>query len=93
LHEIQINSLIIIINQLNTFGISVINQLNTFGIAGNASLIMMIFLRRYPDDAERVHVVLSREGGLISLGLASQETVTQVSPEPRSSRPVDWGTQ
>jgi hypothetical protein len=39
--------------------------------------------RRYPDDAERVHVVLSREGGLISLGLASQETVTQVSPEPR----------
>ena len=39
--------------------------------------------RRYPDDAERVHVVLSREGGLTSLGLASQETVTQVSPEPR----------
>ena len=33
--------------------------------------------------AERVHVVLSREGGLTSLGLASQETVTQVSPEPR----------
>ena len=25
----------------------------------------------------------TREGGLISLGLASQETVTQVSPEPR----------
>ena len=29
------------------------------------------------------HVVLSREDGLISLGLASQETVTQVSPESR----------
>jgi hypothetical protein len=35
----------------------------------------------HPDDAERVHVVLSREGGLTSLGLASQETVTQVSPD------------
>ena len=35
------------------------------------------------DDAKRVHEVLSLEGGLTSLGLASQETVTQVSPEPR----------
>ncbi len=39
--------------------------------------------RRYPDDAERVYVVLSREGGMTSLGLPTQETVTQVSPEPR----------
>jgi hypothetical protein len=46
--------------------------------------------QRYPDYAERVHVVLSREGDLTSLGLASQETVTQVSPETSDA---DWGSQ
>jgi hypothetical protein len=45
-----------------------------------------------------VHVVLSREGGLISLGLASQETVTlkinnQHTPKFHQSLDADWGTQ
>jgi hypothetical protein len=44
---------------------------------------------RYPDYAERAHVVLSREGGPTSLGpgVLPRQTVTRVGPN------ADWGTQ
>ena len=49
----------------------------------------------YPNDAKRVHVVLSREGGPTSLGLGVllRETVTRVSKEPlcRLGLPIRLG--
>ena len=46
--------------------------------------------RRYPDEAERVHVVLSREGGLPVSVLAFPR---DSDPGFYQSPDVDWGSQ